>query len=201
MKDRAGIVGSTGVAQTIQKIRGVRTDLEVHLIGHSFGGRLVTAAANAQPAADSPIVTMSLLQAAYSHNGLAKDWDGAGNDGGFRSVVSDRKVKRSILISHSVHDFPVGTAYPLASRIMGMTAAALVGGPNDKFGGMGRNGAQHTPEAIDDTLHVVGTPYLPFAAGKWIRNLNGDGPAPAPTITSHGDIAKPEIAYAFLSHI
>jgi hypothetical protein len=83
---------------------------------------------------------------------------------------------------------------------MNQVAAAL-GDANDKFGGMGRNGAQHTPEAFDDFLLDVGVKYKPLALGKTIRNLNGDGPVPKPTINSHGDVAKPELAWAWLSNL
>jgi hypothetical protein len=203
MKDRAGIVGRTGAAATVKRLRGSRAvnPPAVHLIGHSFGGRLVTAAANALPP-DAVVQSMSLLEAAYSHNGLAKNWDGAGNDGAFRGVIDGKKVAGPIVITHSSHDFPVGVAYPLASRLANDAAAAIFGGPNDKYGGMGRNGAQHTPEADDDVeLTDVGTPYPPFAPNRWIRNIRGDGPPPKPTITSHGDVAKPEIAWAIVDHI
>lgn len=196
MKDRAGIVGRTGVQQTILKIQELLPKIRIHLIGHSFGGRLVTCAANALTKPSS-IASMLLLEAAYSHNGLAMNWDSQGHDGAFRSVVSLPKIAGATLITHSVHDTAVGLAYPLASRIMNQVAAAL-GGPDDKFGGMGRNGAQHTPEAFDDFLLTVGSGYQPLPAGKTIRNLNGDGPAPKPTISSHGDVAKPEIVWAWL---
>ena len=197
MKDRAGIVGANGVVQTIQRMQAAAPGLRIHLIGHSFGGRVVTAAANALSATGPKVATMTLLEAAYSHNGMAKEWDGS-NDGSFRSVISERKVRGPITITHSAHDFPVGTCYSIASRIMNQVAAAVFGGPDDKYGGMGRNGAQKTPESINDTLHALSSAYDDFSDGKWVRNLNGDGPAPAPTITSHGDVAKPEIAYALL---
>jgi pimeloyl-ACP methyl ester carboxylesterase len=199
MKDRAGIVGRTGVVQSILHVQSEVPALRIHLIGHSFGGRLVTAAANAL-SAPRAIATLMLLEAAYSHNGLGQDWDGAGNDGAFRPVMSRPEIAGNTLITHSVHDTAVGIAYPLASRLMNQTAAAL-GDANDKFGGMGRNGAQHTPEAFDDFLLPVGQVYAPLPAGKTIRNLNGDGPAPKPTITSHGDVTKPEILWAWLSSL
>jgi pimeloyl-ACP methyl ester carboxylesterase len=201
MKDRAGVVGRTGAAETVGKLRDARLLLNIHLVGHSFGGRLVTAVANQMASAGKSLQSMALLEAAYSHNGLAKNWDGQGTDGAFRQVITARSVAGNILITHSAHDFPVGTAYPIASRIMNQAASALVGGPNDVYGGMGRNGAQHTPEAIDDTLHAIGAGYAPLPAGQWIRNLNGDGPLPAPTIESHGDVAKPEITWALQEHI
>jgi hypothetical protein len=199
MKDRAGIVGRTGVLQTIQHVQAAAPALRNHLVGHSFGGRLVTAAANAM-STPKTIATLLLLEAAYSHNGLGKNWDSAGNDGAFRPVMSRPDISGSILITHSVHDTAVGIAYPLASRLMNQVASAL-GDANDKFGGMGRNGAQHTPEAFDDFLLPVGQLYAPLPAGKTIRNLNGDGPPPKPTITSHGDVAKPEILWAWLSSL
>lgn len=199
MKDRAGIVGRTGVRQTILDVQGLLPNLRVHLVGHSFGGRLVTAAANSLTEKGT-IATLLLLEAAYSHNGLALNWDGNGNDGAFRSVIGLPKIAGATLITHSVNDTAVGIAYPLASRIMDQVAAAF-GGPDDKFGGMGRNGAQHTPEAFDDFLLNVGAPYAPLPAGKTTRNLNGDGPAPKPTIVNHGDVARPEIAWAWLSSL
>jgi hypothetical protein len=83
---------------------------------------------------------------------------------------------------------------------MNQVAAAVWGGASDIYGGMGRNGAQRTPEVFDDMLHAVGSPYAAFPRGKWIRNLSGDGPPGAPTtIMGHGDVAKPEIAYAIMT--
>lgn len=199
MKDRAGIVGRTGVHKTIVDLQSSAPGIRIHLVGHSFGGRVVTTAANSLTASKS-IASMLLLEAAYSHNGLAQNWDGQGNDGAFRSVIAVPKIGGVTSITHSVHDTAVGIAYPLASRIMNQVAAAL-GDANDKFGGMGRNGAQHTPEAFDDVLLDVGIAYTPLAAGKTIRNLNGDGPSPKPTIASHGDVAKPEIAWAWVSSL
>jgi hypothetical protein len=199
MKDRAGIVGRTGVHQTIVDLQSSSPGIGIHLVGHSFGGRVVTAAANSLSASKS-IASMLLLEAAYSHNGLAENWDGLGNDGAFRSIIAVPKIGGVTSITHSVHDTAVGIAYPLASRIMNQVAAGL-GDANDKFGGMGRNGAQHTPEAFDDVLLDVGIAYTPLAAGKTIRNLNGDGPSPKPTIASHGDVAKPEIAWAWVSSL
>jgi hypothetical protein len=199
MKDRAGIVGRIGVQQTILDMQQAFPNLRIHLVGHSFGGRVVSSAANALTK-PSTIASMLLLEAAYSHNGLAQNWDGQGHDGAFRSVMALPKIAGPTLITHSVHDTAVGVAYPLASRIMNQAAASF-GDANDNFGGMGRNGAQHTPEAFDDVLLAVGAPYQPLAAGKTIRNLNGDGPAPKPTINSHGDVAKTEIAWAWLSSL
>ena len=59
----------------------------------------------------------------------------------YRSVVDQNRVKGPILVTHTNNDKAVGVAYSLASRINGDTTAAF-GDENDKFGGLGRNGAQ-----------------------------------------------------------
>jgi thioesterase domain-containing protein len=182
MKTRAGAVGRAGVAATLLRVRDRQPDLPIHLIGHSFGGRLVTAAAAALPSGGAP-TTMALLQAAFSHNGLAEKFDGA-TDGAFRTVLHDKRITGPIVITHTKNDKAVGIAYPLASRIARDDAAAL-GDRNDPYGGMGRNGAQHTPEvsAAEAILHPTEDNHAyAFEQGK-VYNLNADD-----TIKDHGDV-------------
>ena len=193
MKERAGLIGRTGVNDAIGKIRTQAPGLKVHLIGHSFGGRLVTAAAlgrDGQPA--QTFATMTLLQAAFSHNGFAQKFDGS-HDGFFRTVVSSHRINGPIVITFTENDKAVGIAYPLASLIANQNASAI-GDANDPFGGIGRNGAQHTPESSDGTLRPVGGDYA-FAGGR-LYNLNADT-----VITGHSDICKPEVAYAWLKAV
>jgi hypothetical protein len=140
------------------------------------------------PGGTAPTVnSMLLLQAAYSHDGLAQNYDGAGNDGYFRSVVAQRRVSGPIVISFSEHDTAVGLAYPLASRIAGQVAAAL-GGPDDRYGGMGRNGAQHTPEAKTTEMLPVGSNYTALAQ-EVVLNVHS-----ARFITGHSKVRGPEVA-------
>lgn len=191
MKERAGLAGRTGAAQVLQRIRQEFPGLKLHLIGHSFGGRLVTAAADAAGAQVKP-ATLTLLQAAYSHNGLAQAFDGE-HDGFFRKVISQGKVSGPILITHTRNDVAVGIAYPLASRIAGQNAAGL-GDASDPYGGMGRNGAQSTPERVAGELLRVGKPYQ-LAPAKVYNLLSDD------FIGGHSDICKKEVAYALLSAV
>ncbi|HEV7714448.1 MAG TPA: hypothetical protein VGO53_02565 [Steroidobacteraceae bacterium] len=194
MKERAGIVGRTGVAQVLHRVRDRKSDVRLHLIGHSFGGRLVTSAANAL-AANTPAVTISLLQAAYSHNGLAKDFDKENHDGAFRAVMSEKRVSGPIIITHTKNDKAVGIAYPLASRIARDQASAM-GDEKDPYGGMGRNGAQATPEAqgVAGDLLAVGKSYA-FVAGK-VFNLKADA-----FISNHSDVTGQQVAYAVLNAV
>jgi hypothetical protein len=193
MKERAGTVGREGLSPLLRRLRERRPNLKIHLIGHSFGGRLVAAAAlgqEGQPAVKPD--TMSLLQAAFSHHGFAQRFKGD-QDGFFRKVLTERRVAGPILVTCTRNDDAVGRAYPIASQIAGQQGAAL-GDKNDPFGGIGANGAQKTPEATDGKLLAAGGAYQ-FAAGK-VHNLNADA-----FIANHSDICKNEVAHAVLTAV
>jgi hypothetical protein len=194
MKQRAGLVGAKGLNPCLAKLRERRDETRLHLIGHSFGGRLVTATTLGEPgsAALKPD-TVTLLQAAFSHYGFAERYRDGDNDGFFRAVVARKMSGGPILVTHSKKDLAVGYAYPLASRLAGQDASFL-GDANDRFGGIGRNGAQFTPEAEPGTLADVGGPYG-FEAGK-LYNLNADA-----KIGDHSDIRRAEVAYAILASV
>ena len=193
MKERAGLVGAAGVNPLVARLKKKYPALRLHLIGHSFGGRLVTAvAAGADDASMIKTNSLSLLQAAYSHYGLAQKWDGE-HDGAFRRVVTQGAISGPTIVTCTANDKAVGLAYPIASIVAGQVAAGL-GDENDKYGGMGRNGAQKTPEAVKAALLDVGGAYA-FAPGK-IHNLRAD-----PFISGHSDITNKQVAYAVLTAI
>jgi hypothetical protein len=137
---------------------------------------------------------MTLLQAAFSHNALAEKFDGQKN-GAFRTIIQDKRISGPIVITHTKNDRAVGIAYPLASRIALDNAAAL-GDENDPYGGMGRNGAQHTPElsTAESQLRQVapGQKYT-FTPGK-VYNLNADE-----IIKDHSDVTSVPVANAVMS--
>lgn len=193
MKERAGTVGSRGVNAVVRQVRQQFPALKVHLVGHSFGGRLVTAA-TAGPEGQTPIKpnSLTLLQAAFSHYSFAQDYEGT-LDGGFRQVLSNQMVGGPVVITYTKNDQAVGVAYPLASLIAGQVANAL-GDKNDRYGGIGSNGAQKTPEALDRQL-LATTGIYQFESGK-VYNLNSD-----PFIKDHSDIAGQEVVHAVLSAI
>jgi hypothetical protein len=193
MKERAGTVGAGGLNPLLREIRAAAPSLRVHLVGHSFGGRLVTAAAmgRAGSASIAP-ASMTLLQAAFSHNGFAEDFDRQ-RDGFFRAVVAQGKVAGPIVITHTRNDTAVGIAYPIASRLSRQDASDL-GDADDVFGGIGRNGAlaRFTPEALAGELLGEDGVYA-FAAGK-LHNLKADH-----FIADHGDVTGREVANALVA--
>jgi hypothetical protein len=181
MKTRAGTVGTHGVAKLVDQLSP--SVARIHLIGHSFGGRVVTAAvANSS---STRIRSLSLLQTAFSHNGFSKT-----RKGFFRSVVDRQRVSGPVLVTHTPNDKAVGMAYPIASRINGDSTAAL-GDENDKFGGLGRNGAQQmeSGEVVKGKL-LAATGTYQFTGGKFF-NLEGSS-----FIADHGSVFGKEIAHA-----
>jgi predicted alpha/beta hydrolase family esterase len=188
MKQRAGTVGKHGVAPLIDEL-APRVE-RIHLVGHSFGGRLVTAAA-ASSTTDK-LHSLSLLQAAFSHNGFSDSQRGF-----FRSVVAGKRVRGPVLVTHTKNDKAVGLAYPAASRI-NRDAASGFGDADDKFGGIGSNGAQKMPPgeiAAAAELLAVGGAYA-FQAGRF-HNLRADAFIRDPEGgDAHGFVWVPEVAWA-----
>jgi pimeloyl-ACP methyl ester carboxylesterase len=187
MKDRAGKVGEALGPLLVQHAIG-RT--RVHLVGHSFGARLLSAAA-----ADAPqdgIASMSLLQAAFSHYGFAKDWE-PGKDGAYRGVLIGRKLSGPMIVTHTRNDRAVGIAYAIASRVAGQVASSI-GDADSRFGGLGGNGAQRTPEVEASRMLDVGLPYR--LAGGRVYNLLADE-----FVTGHSDVTDRPVAHAVLAAV
>ena len=67
MKNRAGVVGKKGLGPEIDKFADKYPDLRIHLVGHSFGARLVSYALDGmRDRAASPVKSVTLLQGAFS---------------------------------------------------------------------------------------------------------------------------------------
>ena len=189
MKQRAGTVGKNGVAPLIDELAAKVN--RIHLVGHSFGGRAVTAAA--ANSTTTKLYSMALLQAAFSHNGFSEK-----RGGFFREVVTKKRVSGPILITHTKNDMAVGLAYPAASRLSGDAAKAF-GGPDDKFGGIGSNGAQQMTEGEIFTttkkLLGVGGAYK-WQAGKFHNLESSDFIVDPGGGDAHGWVFVPEVAWA-----
>lgn len=188
MKERAGVVGKALNAM-LASMRQLRPDLRIHLIGHSFGARVVTAATDGAVAVQPS--SLALLQGAFSHNGFTEKFDGHAN-GFFRKVVAEAKVNGPIIATHTVNDLAVGIAYALASRFSNDQAKGL-GDENDVYGGIGRNGAvkMKPGEFVKATL-LPETAAYQFTAKK-VHNLQADQ-----FVSSHGDVAGKQVANAIL---
>lgn len=193
MKRRAGKVGQLGLAHSLVGLRVVRPTLRIHFVGHSFGARLVTMAAlslNGQSSAAPD--SMTLLQAAFSHNSFSASFPPPNKPGFFRNVMTNHCVKGPILISHTFNDIPVRVAYSIASALSGDNASFANSAPS-QYGGLGANGAQHMgTEAVAGKLLQTGASGYGFSEGK-IFNLKSDQ-----FIKGHSEIRVPQVGYAIV---
>lgn len=110
MKRRAGQVGERlgrewlAPAVTVLGDRAPR----VHLIGHSFGAKLVTSAVLGGVRPE----TLVLIQAAFSAFAFAEDVPGTKRPGFYRPVIAERMVAGPIVALRSDHDRALSTLYP-----------------------------------------------------------------------------------------
>ncbi len=196
MKSRAGVVGTNGLHGLLRKVQQAAPQLRLHVAGHSFGGRVVSAAISAGEDADAINVnSISLLQAAFSHWGFAQNYE-PNKDGLFRNGLDAARLKGPMIVTHTINDKAVGLAYPIASRLRKQVASGI-GDENDPYGGIGRNGALKTPEV--DVSHAqlldVTQVYAQLTVGR-ICNLEA-----SQFIKAHGDVHSPQVAHAILSAI
>jgi hypothetical protein len=197
MKKRAGVVGKQGLGPLLGRIAQADPDLRIHLMGHSFGARLVSFALAGLPdPARSPVKSLYLLQGAFSHFAFADALPMDRSRGGALKGMTAR-VDGPLVASFSVHDTAVGKLYPLASLSSRDDSAGL----EDRlfrWGGIGHDGAQ----AVDATvapLGPVGTGY-PFSRGRFV-NLDGNAIVNrgGPPVGAHSDIFHPELVWAGLA--
>lgn len=200
MKKRAGVVGQVGLGPLIGQLSAAQPNLRIHLVGHSFGARVVSFALSGLPdgatGAASPVRSLFLLQGAFSHFAFASALPFDPSRGGALANMAGR-VNGPLIISHTLKDTAVGTLYPMASMLAHDDAAAA----DDllfRWSAMGHDGAQAVG-AQDVRIGPVGQSY-PFAAGQAL-NLDGNAliVAGGPPSGAHGDIFHPQIAWAALA--
>jgi hypothetical protein len=197
MKKRAGVVGKQGLGPLLGRIAQADPEVRVHLLGHSFGARLVSfALAGLADPAHSPVKSLYLLQGAFSHFAFADALPMDRSRGGALKGMAAR-VDGPLVASFSVHDTAVGKLYPLASLSSRDDSAGL----EDRlfrWGGIGHDGAQAVDAAVA-TLGPVGTGY-PFTRGRFV-NLDGNAVVNrgGPPAGAHSDIFHPELVWAGLA--
>ncbi len=119
MKGRAGVVGAAGVGPVLCQIL-TNSQARVHMVGHSFGARVVLSAIASEPGPSRKVHAVLLLQPAINRwcfadsvTPLAKK-NQAGQPGGYH-VILDR-VERPIFTTYSDADEPLSKAFHLAVR-------------------------------------------------------------------------------------
>jgi hypothetical protein len=202
MKNRAGVVGRDGLGpflSTLATADGRRP--RVHLLGHSFGARLVAYALSGLGPGlvgqSSPVKSLTLIQGAFSHyaftEALPFDASRVGALAGYRD-----RVDGPLLSTFSGRDRAVGWWYPLASMLSRQDASSqqeLL----HRWGAMGADGYQ-VDNGVTLDLGTEGCGYG-FVAGNCyrldannvIQNLE------SPFAGAHSDICHPEVAWAAIA--
>jgi hypothetical protein len=209
MKRRARRVGETGAHTLLTQLQNSAPDARFHLMGHSFGCIVVSAAVSGPPPAQGgitaprarPVHSLFLVQGAMSLWSFAERIPYTPNSPGyFRPVqVPPARVTGPIVTTRSTFDHAVGTFYPLAAKLAGQEALLAPGPEWPEFGGLGAFGIRGTAAGITHDAAVL-DPHgeYGFDAGA-IYNIEAStvirhGPRPA---GAHSDISHPEIAHVF----
>nr|BFD85724.1 alpha/beta hydrolase [Streptomyces sp. Xyl84] len=201
MKRRAGTVGERGLGPAVGRLADAAPGLRVHLVGHSFGGRLVSFALRGLPAGVRTVKSVTLLQGAFSHYAFAARLPGDPRAGGVLQG-QEHRVDGPLVCCASRFDTALGTFYPLASRmadddrsVLGVDIGALLG---PRWGAMGHDGVQAVPGTRACTLAEALRGPLP-ASGC----VNVDAAAVVrrggPPAGAHSDIVHPELARLVLA--
>jgi pimeloyl-ACP methyl ester carboxylesterase len=197
MKRRAGTVGERGLGRVVGQLAKAAPGVRVHLVGHSFGARLVSFALRGLPEGVRTVKSVTLLQGAFSHYAFAARLPHDTRAGGVLQGQQNR-VDGPVVCCHSRHDSALGTMYPLASRMAGdsRSVAGLDMGRalGAKWGAMGYDGVQAVPgtrayslaEALRAKLPASGCVNVDAAAV--VRR--GGPPAGAHSDILHEDLAR-----------
>ncbi|MGW3170583.1 serine-threonine protein kinase [Streptomyces sp. NPDC001153] len=201
MKRRGGTVGEHGLGPVIGQLAQAAPGMRVHLVGHSFGGRLVSFALRGLPDGVGTVKSVTLLQGAFSHYAFA---DRLPQDPGKAGALKDRqrRIDGPLVCCYSHFDAALGTFYPLASRLAGDDRScagseiAAVLGP--EWGALGHDGVQAVPGTARLDLAAALAGPLP-ASGC----VNVDAAAVVchggPPAGAHSDIVHPELARLVLA--
>jgi pimeloyl-ACP methyl ester carboxylesterase len=189
MKDRAGRVGARGVSPLLVDLLQGST-ARVHLIGHSYGGKVVLSALCAPASLPRKAHSMLLLQPAVSHLCFADTVPVRNVPGGYRSAL--QRVERPILTTFSRKDVPLTKAFHLAvvrPSDLGEIKIAAAGDPPNWFAALGGFGPRRAGEKLID-MRLPPSAYT-LDPATHIYGLRGDA-----TISGHGDISNPSTWWA-----
>lgn len=148
MKDRAGTVGANGVGPLLVDVLKA-SSAAVHLIGHSYGCRVVLSATCAPKQLPRPVESMLLLQPAVNHLCFAEQVPDVGKPGGYHAALA--RVRKPILSTYSAHDFPLHDTFHLAlrrARDLGEPIIAAGGEPPSRFAALGGYGPRFCGESL-----------------------------------------------------
>ncbi len=115
MKKRAGIVGSTGFPSCLTELQDALPHSRLHLVGHSFGCKVVLSGLASEVRAKHKVDSVTLLQGAVSTLCFAPKIDELKGLPGAYAKIPDR-VKGCIAVTFTKNDKALGKFYLAASQ-------------------------------------------------------------------------------------
>jgi hypothetical protein len=207
MKRRACTVGEQGGASLLTTLhQSAARDVRIHLIGHSFGAIVVTAAlAGALKMRPSMrrAHSMVLLQGAMSlWSFAAQVRDQHGRSGYFHPVLGDGLVTGPLVTTQSKHDYVLQQPYRLAAWFGGQVdfrPALPLYGAVGQYGIAGVKDARSEAMAEPDTTYdfACGTVYN-LEASAHISKHRKLGPFKL-RVDAHSHLTHPAVAHAIWS--
>ncbi|MFJ2772284.1 serine-threonine protein kinase [Streptomyces sp. NPDC087300] len=186
MKRRAGAIGQLGLGPAIGLLARDVPAVRVHLIGHSFGARLVSYALRGMPADVRTVKSVMLLQGAFSHYAFADRLPQDKSRGGALHGVQ-RRIDGPLVSCYSRHDDALGRIYPLASKLAGDSTSFL--NLWERWGAIGYDGVQ----AVDGTKRITLGQAVP-AKGCVSVDAAAVVQRGGPPSGAHSDICHEELA-------
>lgn len=199
MKKRAGVIGQFGVRAAIAACQRHWLAARFHLIGHSFGCKVMlsTIAGPGDPL-PRPVESLILLQGAVSHEAMADQVTGTNSPGGYRAALDADRLNGPVVATFSRMDQACGRAYPIGSRLANQVGE--LEGLLDRFRALGAVGARGIEADLDHREAMLDVNRSYSISGRGVWSIDG-GTSPGNFITGHSDIRSPQVAWLILSTI
>ena len=197
MKARAGTIGAKGLAPLLSALRSGAPAARVHLMGHSFGARLVSFSLGRRQRRGEPGPLADPDPGAPSRTGRSRR-SSRGAPGRARGVADG--VKGPLVATFSSQDRAVGDWYPAAS-VLNQQDNQAASDFTRRWGGLGADGFQKLPSADKAVpMGKVGTDYGLAPGG--FRSIDGSkviAKIQSAFAGAHSDILHPEVAWAVVA--
>lgn len=193
MKKRAGIVGSTDLPNCLTELQEALPQTRVHMVGHSFGCKVVLSALASEVRAKHKVDSVTLLQGAVSSLCFAPKIDELKNCPGAYAHIPDR-VKGCIAVTFTKNDKALSRFYLAASQ-----SGGHVGELPDRnhklspglYGALGAKGIRRVDGLKPIEMGKMGTV---FQLRPGLNSLDADK-----IIMSHGDIRTDAVTWLIWS--
>jgi hypothetical protein len=195
MKDRSGRVGARGVSPLLADVLNA-TGARVHLVGHSYGCKVVLSAlcASTPP---RPVESVLLLQPAMSHLCFAARVPGLDTPGGYRAALDPARCRQPILATFSSRDEPLTrTFHFFVRRRSDLGETVIAGEAPSRYAALGGFGPPRVPSETD--VIEARAPGMPYPSAGAARVFGVDA---SPVIADHSDVSNASTWWMLLDRV